>query len=355
MRILYSLAMLRSIFWKPYSRLLIVGDSASWSIDEDAKRLQESAQMLGIKAKVVRKVFLNIPQVVHYCSQFALRNEKIFKHRHRISVDYYHGKPDQQDSFRECFEALEKHHQNISRIRISTREMEELIKSSGIDQSKVMRIPIGIDTDVFSLQTEEKKSMSRLNLDIPSDATVIGSFQKDGVGWGEGLEPKLIKGPDLFLKVMERLKRDLPNLWVLLSGPARGYVKVGLDSLGIPYRHRYLDDFRKLTDLYDALDLYIITSREEGGPKACLESMAKGVPLVATAVGQCADLIKSQENAMMVAIDDVDGLYESSLKIISDGHLRQTLIKNGFKTAEENNHQNQLSLWQQYFKDLVIF
>ena len=38
------------------------------------------------------------------------------------------------------------------------------------------------------------------NLGIPEDYLVIGSFQKDGEGWGEGLKPKLIKGQIYSLK-----------------------------------------------------------------------------------------------------------------------------------------------------------
>lgn len=349
--ILYSLIMLRSIFWKPYSHLLIVGDSAGWSIDEDAKVMLQAAEKSGVKAEIVKRVRFNIPQVVHYNSQFALRNTKIFKEKHRISVDYYHGKPDQQESFKECFEALKKHHENIGAVRVSTKEMESLIKSSGINQEKVMRIPIGIDTKIFSPQTEEKKRTMRDKLNIPHDALVIGSFQKDGVGWGDGNEPKLIKGPDIFLEVVSKLKKELPNLWVLLSGPARGYIKGGLNKLGIPYRHEYLKDASELTNLYDAIDLYIVTSREEGGPKAVLESLSKGIPLVTTAVGQAKDLIRSGENAMMVAIDDIEGLYRASLEALEK---KESLREKGFITARENSHESQLPLWKEYFKRLGI-
>ncbi len=345
--------MLRSLFWKPYSRLLIVGDNAGWSIDEDAEALKRSADALDIPAHIVKRVYFDIPQVVHYNSQFSLNEPSIYKSKHKISVDYYHGKPDQGENFRRCFESLKSHHRQISRVRVSTKEIGELIKLSGVDAEKVRRIPIGVDTEIFSPQTPNKKLMSRLNLDIPANAAVIGSFQKDGVGWSEGNKPKLIKGPDVFLEVIKKLKQEVPNLWVLLSGPSRGYVKNGLDIIGVPYRHRYLKDFRELTDLYDALDLYIITSREEGGPKACLESMAKGVPLITTKVGQCADLVRHRENAMMVAIDDVAGLCEASLELLGNGGLRDALTKEGRETAEENNFGSQLPLWKAYFKDLV--
>ncbi len=350
---MYSLIMLKSIFSKPYSRLYIVGDNSGWSTDIDALDLKRFAETLGIPAKIVRRMRFNWPQAVHYTSQFSLLLKDIYKSKNRLSVDYYHGRPENGESFKKCFEALKAHHKEISRVRVSNSEMEELIKLSGIDPTKVMRIPIGIDTEVFKPQTPEKKQMSRFNLDIPEDAIVVGSFQKDGVGWGEGLEPKLIKGPDIFLAVIEKLKAEIPNLFVLLSGPSRGYIKRGLEDMNIPYHHKYFKDYKEISKLYDALDLYIVTSREEGGPKAVLESMAKGVPLVTTAVGQAKDLVKNGENAMMVATNDVEALSHLSLQILKDEALGKRLSENGFQTAKENSLESQLPLWKKYFENLV--
>ncbi len=345
--------MLRAIFSKPYSELFIIGDNANWAIDVEAKALEEVARKLHIPAQRVKRAWLNIPQAVHYTSQFSLNEPSIYKSKHRLSVDYYHGKPEQGENFRKCFESLKRNHDKLSRVRVSTAEMEQVIKSSGIEPSKVVRIPIGIDTKIFLPQTTENKRRVRAKLDIPEAATVIGSFQKDGVGWSEGHEPKLIKGPDIFLKVIEKLKKEIPDLWVLLSGPARGYIKNGLDKLGIPYRHEYLKDYQDLSDFYDALDLYIITSREEGGPKACLESMSKGVPLVTTAVGQCRDLVENGKNAMMAEIDDVSELAKFSLEILSNDKLQEALIREGYKTAEANSYESQLPLWKNYFASLI--
>ena len=346
----YSLVMIKDIFSKLYSHLYIVGDSAGWSIDEDAKVLKTIGIEIGLKPKIIRKMYLNLPQFVHYTSQFSLIDESIYKNRNKISVDYYHGKPDQQESFRKCFEALRKHHKEIHKVRVSTKEMETLIKSSGINPDKVIRIPIGIDLEIFKPQTEIDKNNKRKELDIPKDAFVIGSFQKDGVGWGEGNEPKLIKGPDIFLKVTEKLRKEIPSLFILLSGPSRGYVKNGLDKIGVPYKYVYLKNFEEISSLYDALDLYLITSREEGGPKACLESMASGVPLVTTSVGQCKDLVVDGENAMMSDIDDFESLYKNILKISSDPDLNRKLIDSGLKTAGENSLNSQLLIWKNFFK-----
>src|SRR2546430_13374802 len=51
-----------------------------------------------------------------------------------------------------------------------------------------------------------------------------------------GLEPKLVKGPDVFVAVLERLRAQLPELFVVLTGPARGYVRRELDRIGVSDR-----------------------------------------------------------------------------------------------------------------------
>ncbi len=344
--------MLRSLFSKPYSQVFIVGDNAKWAIDEETKALKKSLSVLGFGAHIIKRARFNLPQIVHYTSQFSLNEPSIYQTRHRISVDYFHGKPEQGENFKKCFESLKSHHRQIAHVRVSTREMEELLKTSGIDPKKILRIPIGIDTEIFTPQQPERKQLARERLGIPSEAFVIGSFQKDGVGWGEGLAPKLIKGPDIFLKVIEELRETIPNLHVLISGPARGYVKNGLATLGVPYTHQYAQDYREMSDLYDALDLYLIASREEGGPKACLEAMAKGIPLVTTAVGQVKDLVKNGENAMMSPIEDVAGLKAAVLTILRGTEVKEKLVQAGFLTAKENSVNAQLPLWQTYFRNL---
>lgn len=340
-----------SFLSKPYSQLFIVGDNSGWSTDVDALDLRNFAHKLSIKAQIIKRMYFNLPQFVHYTSQFSLLLPNTYKSKNKISLDYYHGKPEQGEKFHQCFEAMKTHQDQIAMVRVSTREMEGLVKNI-VGEKKVMCIPIGIDLSVFKPQTSEAKKKMRQLLNIPPGAFVIGSFQKDGSGWGEGNEPKHIKGPDIFLKVVEELKKEIPNLHILLTGPSRGYVKQGLEKLGVPYTHRFLKDYRELNEFYDALDLYIVTSREEGGPKAILESMSKGVPLVTTAVGQAVDLAKNGENAMITSIEDVTALIRSALEVSHDPELRSKLIANGLRTAEANSLESQLPLWKEYFAKL---
>ena len=172
--------------------------------------------------------------------------------------------------------------------------------AAGVEPSAVHTIPIGIDIEHFPLVDAASGAPPHARaLGLPAAAFVVGSFQKDGVGWGEGLEPKLVKGPDVLVAALERMRADVPELHVLLTGPARGYVRRELDRLGVPVPPRARRESRdELARAYHALDVYVVAARQEGGPKAVLESMAAGIPLVTTRVGQAQELVRARRERL---------------------------------------------------------
>ena len=191
-------------------------------------------------------------------------------------------------------------------------------------------------------------------LGLPGGAFVVGSFQKDGVGWGEGLEPKLIKGPDVLLAVAERLAETLPELHFLLTGPARGYVRSGLERLGIPYRHLLLPDVDAVAEMYPAIDVCLVASRDEGGPRAVLESMATRVPLVTTRVGQAADLVRAARTAGWWSPRTSRGWWTRS----AASRRRETgsstaVLDAGRRVAEENSYVALRPRWRDLLEGFV--
>ncbi|MBL8063366.1 MAG: glycosyltransferase family 4 protein [Anaerolineales bacterium] len=342
--------------WKPYSRLILYGDDAGWVLDWEMRELRRISEHLGIRlAKPIWKHAAQ-PQSIFFSNHFVLTKDDWLKLLpNRIGFAYFHGKPNTGDElFDKFYKSLSVHHEKVSRIQVSHSEMRNVSLETGIDPSKVFLIPIGINTDFFSFRTREQRYAAREKLGIPQSAFVVGSFQKDGVGWGDGMEPKLIKGPDVFVNTLKLLKNDVPELHVLLSGPARGYVKNGLDAAHIPYTHVYLNSYPDIAELFQALDLYIVASRQEGGPKAILESMASGIPLVTTRVGQAMDLVKHGENAFMTDVEDVEALASFAQQVYHSGvDTLMPVLKAGRTTAEANSYKSQTPLWARFMKDFV--
>jgi glycosyltransferase involved in cell wall biosynthesis len=349
--------LLHSFSLRPYSDILFVSEGMNWSTSWDILELSNVAEKLGIKSRFSPPLLIGLPRQ----SIFFVNRHPFLKHplryklwKNRIAFPYYHGDPSSGDKeLVQEYNNLRKCHEKVSRIQVTNFHMKNVVLESGIAEEKVFLIPISINKGFFGVQTPESKITARRKYQIPQNAVVVGSFQKDGVGWGEGLEPKFIKGPDIFLNTVEILKDSIPEFFVLLSGPARGYVKKGLEKLNIPYKHIYIENYPEIGGLYHCLDLYMVTSREEGGPKSVLEAMAAGVPLITTRVGQATDMVRNGYNGMIVDVEDTENIVFACKKILNDSELRKKIIQNGSETAKANTYMAHIPLWREFFKDFV--
>jgi glycosyltransferase involved in cell wall biosynthesis len=344
--------------WVPHSRLLIVQEGADWVLAYEARELRKLAEGMGVLvgpeswASAVRE------QSIFHESQFTLLLHDFERRGNNLGLTYFHGRPGTEGfpEFDACFEAMTRRHEEIDRVQVTNAAMEEVVRETGIAAEKLHRIPIGIDVDLFTPATPEARLGARREFGLPEQAFVVGSFQKDGVGWGEGLEPKLIKGPDVLLAAAERLRDRIPDLWFLLTGPSRGFVATGLERLGIPYRHSFLPRPEAVVAAYHASDLYLVASREEGGPKAVLESMATGIPLVTTRVGQAADLVRHGVDGFIVDVEDVEGLadYAAHVADAPAGELDRIRAA-GVETARANSYESLRPRWRALLDGFVAF
>lgn len=315
-----------------------VVEGANWSIDLDGLYVaREIKSRYGLECKVItnhKELRYLHRQVIHFGSLHLLMGRGSCVHAsNRVVVTIFHGQ-EEDPAFRQSIGVLRQKWSLLSRVVVPSRAMEERVKRWGVSEHLVVRIPVGVDLDLFAPPSEGKRRLIRQKLGIPEDRIVIGSFQKDGVGWTEGLEPKWIKGPDIFLGVIERLIQELP-LFVLLTGPARGYVLQGLKSLGVEHRHLLIDRYAAMASCYHALDIYVITSREEGGPKGLLESMATAVPVVSTKVGMAQELIVDGENGFLCEVEDVKRLADRILELAKDPGIGRRFAENGLATVRK--------------------
>lgn len=340
--------------WMPYSRLFLVADAPHWTISEDLRELRAIVRRLGIAVADAAWLPAAREQAVFFGSHLMLLGAPWVERPHRLGTAYFHGRPGSGlPEFDIAWTNLCRHHERLHRVQVTHTEMRNLVLSSGIAPEKVFLIPLGVNLDFFQLQTAETRRRVRAAHNIPESAVVVGSFQKDGIGWGEGLEPKLIKGPDIFLRTIALLRERIPGLLVLLTGPARGYVKRGLAELGVPFRHIYVRQQAEVAPLYQALDLYLITSRQEGGPKALLEAMASGVPVVSTRVGQAMDLVRHGQNGWLVEVEDVEGLAYWAERALADQTTTAAVVRSARETAVANAYTAQTHLWERFMRGFV--
>ena len=96
-------------------------------------------------------------------------------------------------------------------------------------------------------------------------------------------------------------------------------------------------DFKTLNELYNTLDLYIVTSRIEGGPQSIVECGISKTPIISTDVGIASEILDEK------SIFDMDNFLNAEPNI-------ETAYKNSLKLSIPNGFVRYLEL----FKSLVI-
>jgi glycosyltransferase involved in cell wall biosynthesis len=313
-----------------------ISEGQEWVIDRIGRCLKKNLEDSRFSFDLVHSPRYLVNSLIHFGSLHSYLKERPNKPNrlNKIVVTIFHGDREASLEWKELINSFVGDHDKIARIVVSNSIMRERLISYDIPVKKIALIPIGIEVAQFRPLANDEKNKLRAVYGIPQDALCLGSFQKDGIGWGDGLEPKLIKGPDVFVDVVKQLAKK-HKVHVLLTGPARGFVKAGIKKAGITFTHVLAKDHSEINDLYNCLDLYLVTSREEGGPIALLESMASGVPLVTTRVGMAPDMINNNDNATMVDVNDVAALVSAAGSILENTEMRGRKIINGLETVKK--------------------
>ena len=93
-----------------------------------------------------------------------------------------------------------------------------------------------------------------------------------------------------------------------------------LSKRNIKFRHIYLDLYEEISIYYQALDLYIVSSRVEGGPQAILECAITKTPIISTDVGIASQILNSKSiynlDSISTASPDIEYAYKKAKNYI---------------------------------------
>ena len=359
--------MIKSLPWKILSKsglysgdkipVKFVIEKADWAIKLVGENVKNEIDILSPGSiNVTTEPYKIVKSVVHFGSQYMWLNwGKYMSQDNHFITSFFHGKPEDGEEVKIHIDSFLKSVDKLDKVVTASSLVEERLSKWGVPSNKLFKIPLGVNTDLFKFPVDGAKESIRKSLNIPEHSLLIGSFQKDGSGWKDGLEPKIIKGPDLFVSTLKILASQGYPVFALLTGPARGYVKKELSKYNIPFFHTYPKNHADLISLYHALDIYLITSREEGGPLGLLESVACGTPVASTNVGMAKDVIDN----------NVTGVISEKIDAESISQKVEYLIKMSSEQRKDLQHKARKNIskfdwkivakehWEKIYKPLL--
>ena len=140
-----------------------------------------------------------------------------------------------------------------------------------------------------------------------------------------------------FLRAAALLGRKFPNVEFVLvgDGPLRPELELKAADLGLQGRVQFLGDRRDIAAILASIDISVVPSSSESLSNVILESMAAGVPVVATAVGGNCEL-SGDGRALLVPPNDEESLAAAVERVLADAEFRSAMARRAREFALEN-------------------
>ena len=205
-----------------------------------------------------------------------------------------------------------------------TRDEKQQYVMLGADPQKITVIPNAASDDCFG-QTNPTAFIKKYKLSGKKIILYLSFLH-------------YLKRPDLLIKALPALVKEVPDLILLLVGPDAGMIdhikKIGAE-LGVESNFKWLGPLygKEKHQAYQAADFFVLPSDEEPFGIVILEAMAHKKPvIVSDAVGP-SEIIEHGETGFIVKRGNVDQIIEFSLKLLTDQSLRARMGEKGCETA----------------------
>ena len=212
-------------------------------------------------------------------------------------------------------------------------------------ESQYHMVRAGVALDRFEPRTPQSVAEAREILNVPDDAFLIGTVGR--------LAPQ--KAPHDFIAVARRVADELPNAhfaWIG-HGVLRDEVRAAVEAAGLSDRFALpgaRDDIERISP---AFDVFLITSLWEGLPRTLVESLATGVPVVASAVDGSCEIVREGQNGLLFPPAHVDAGAEAVLRMATDDTMRDEMGRAGPATVKDFDMDKSVSDMEAVYDKLL--
>ena len=232
-----------------------------------------------------------------------------------------------------AFAARFKYAKAHSVIAISDAVKDILLKA-GVPPEKISVVNSTIDLDDtpwkpgdFPAWREAARKELAAELGLPLSGFWAGSLI--------ALVPH--KDPENMVRASALVMEQAPDAYFLLAGegPLADNTARLARMLKIQDRFKFLGYRKDPYKVLAALDMFVLSSCEEGMGSVLVEAMNAGLPIVATTAGGITDVVEDGANGLTVPPRDHAALAAAQLRLIRDPELRARLAAEAHRRRED--------------------
>ena len=209
------------------------------------------------------------------------------------------------------------------RVLCNSRAAADRLRKAGVPERKLEIIPNGLPERMFEPWAPALPRNPR--------AVRVGMIARMN-------DP--VKNHAAFLRAAAQLTRELPEVEFLLvgDGPLRAGLEMMAAELGIAGKVNFAGERHDIPAMLSSMDVSVLISSSESLSNVILESMAAGVPVVATDVGGNHELVRDGETGSLIPPGNERLLVDAMLRLARNADLRQQYSQRGREFARSSFH-----------------
>lgn len=229
-------------------------------------------------------------------------------------------------------------------IAVSEAVREDVIRYDRVDPSKVLVIRNGVDTALFS--PVAFAGGVRRELGISDHNIVIGFIGR--------LAPA--KGLPYLIEAFANVKKDIDYVKLLLVG--RGALLNSLQEMAVEKGLRddivFAGERSDIPNILSSIDIFAMSSEEEGLPNALLEAMSAALPSVVTTAGGMKEVVRDEVTGLIVPVGDPAALAQAMKRLITDKGASRAMGRAAREYVEKNfSILATARVWENLYRELL--
>ena len=209
-----------------------------------------------------------------------------------------------------------------TQIAVNTPIARALTDERGVPEERVATIHHAVGTP--DPRDDARREALRRSLGVDDETVVVGTFIR--------MHPQ--KRPLDIIRLARRMTAEPVHFFLVGGGPSDAEVDSEIERDPPPNLTRWPME-TDASPLYDAVDLCLMTSDFEGLPVFLLDGLARGIPCIATAVGDIPMLLSQGGGRVVDRPGDLDALA-TAIRSLLDNKTRRVEGEKGRRSVTTN-------------------